>query len=272
MPLDHIIFVRRQSPDWAALAHEYEADTPIDPSRYIPRLAVPGFPDDIATCIRIWNETFPVNFFRCRQRLAAISEHSLRQISNARILPPDGIGEVPDIISGFRSLLFFLDDDDLFAPNTFECVSALDLGRCDVAVFPLVRFGDDTFTFVRSDAAARLVIGRRRDFGHRFQTNNYGLASAAALAGHLEHLKDHVLGSVYADQNRLRDTYFDVLISATNKTPCSANIIGGLPSNPPEYRAFIRRYVKNLRQLQIPSELGWMNEPLRQTIRLFNEI
>jgi hypothetical protein len=272
MPLDHVIFLRRQSPDWAGLAHDYEAGMPIDPSRYIPRSIVPGFPDDIAACIRIWNETFPVNFFRCRQILGEISEHSLRQVSNARIIPQDRIGEIPAIIGETRSLVFFLDDDDLFAPDTFELLSALDLGQCDIAVFPLVRFGEDTFTFVRSDETARLVVGRRRNFGHRFQTNNYGIASRIARSGHLEHLRDHVLGSVYADQEHLVDTYFDTLISATSKTPCSANIIGGLPSDQSKYRAFISRYVENLKQLRIPPELAWMTEPLNQTIRLFNKI
>jgi hypothetical protein len=272
MLLNNLIFVRRQSPDWAALSHDYETGTPIDPSRYVPRCAVPGFPDDIATSIRIWNETFPVNFFQCRQKMADISAHSLRQVRNARIISQDRIGEIPTMMAGSQALLFFVDDDDLFDPKTFDRLSGLDPGQCDIAVFPLARLGEDSFTFVRKGETARLVIGRRRDFGHRFQTNNYALTSRTARSLHLAHLKDHVLGSIYADQQQLLDTYFDILISATSKTPCSANIIGALPADPPEYRAFIRRHVASLRRLELPREVEWMREPINETIALFGVV
>jgi hypothetical protein len=272
MALNRIIFIRRQSPDWASLAFDYEAGVPVDPSRYVPQPMVPGFPDDIAASIRMWNEMFPVNFFRCRQVLADLSAHSLRQVRNASIISQDRIGEIPAVITGSASLLFFVDDDDLFDPNTFSRLSGLDLGQCDIAVFPLARLGEDSFTFVRKDEPARLVVGRRRDFGHRFQTNNYGLTSRAALSVHLPHLKDHVLGSIYADQQQLLDSYFDVLISATSKTPCSANVIGALPADPPAYRAFIRRYVENLTRLELPRELNWMVEPINETTALFGVV
>ncbi len=272
MPLDDIIFVYRQSPDWERLAQDYEAGLPVAPSHYEPRPRPPGFPDDIVACIEAWNDTFPVNFFRCRQVLKEISQHSLRQINQATIISDHRLGELPAMILGRECLLFFVDDDDLFAPDTFERLSAFDLAGCDVAVFPLVRLGMDIYTFARRDETTRVVVGTRRDFGHRFQTNNYGIASRIALSEHLPHLKDHVLGSVYANQQNLRDLYFDVLISATNKTPCSANTIGGLPSNQAEYRAFIRRYVESLRRLQVPSELGWMTRPISETIALFSDI
>jgi hypothetical protein len=273
MSLDQIIFVSRQSPDWGGLAQDYGAGLPIDPSRYEPRSKVPGFPDDIVACIQIWNDTFPMNFFRCRQALTNISQHSIRQISRAKIISDDRLSELPSIMKGLRVVLFFFDDDDLFAPNTFECLSTLDFGQCDVAVFPLVRFGEETFTFVRRAKTARIVVGRRRNFGHRFQTNNYGVCSGIALSEHLLQLKDHVLGSIHANQENLRDRYFDILISATNKSPCSANVIGGfLHSNQLQYRDFVRRYVENLGRVQIPPELGWMIEPLNETIELFREI
>ncbi|SRR6266542_3603302 len=76
VPLDQIIFVRRRSPDWQGLACDYEAGMPIDPCRY-KRVNVLGFPGDIDTCIRIWNDTFPANFFRCRKVLKDISERIL---------------------------------------------------------------------------------------------------------------------------------------------------------------------------------------------------
>jgi hypothetical protein len=272
MSLNEIILVRRQSPDWAGLARDCEAGMVINPSRYSPRSKLPGFPDDIATCIKIWNDLFPVNFFRCRQTLREISEHSLRQIKRATIVSEDSLRELPTIIGRSKFLLFFFDDDDLFAPDMFDRLSVLDLAQCDIAVFPLVRLGEDAFTFVRNGETAHVIVGTRRNFGHRFQTNNYGISTKIALSEHLPKLKDHVLGSLYANQQHLHDTYFDVVVSATNKTPCSANIIGGLPSNPPKYRAFIQSYIENLKRLRIPRELAWMTGPINQTIDLFSDI
>jgi hypothetical protein len=272
MSLTELIFVRRQSPDWAGLARDYEAAIPIDPSRFVPHPVVPGFPNNIADCIQVWNALFPVNFFRCRQVLSAIAEHCLHQVRNARVVPLGAIDQIPTMVMRSAALVFFTDDDDWFNPKVFELLAGLDPGQSDIVVFPLVRLGEDSFTFVRKGEPARVVVGRRRDFGHRFQTNNYGITARTALSRHFQYLKDHVLGSVYADQQDLLDGYFDMLISATSKTPCSANLIGELPSDPAAYRAFIRRYVDNLERLAIPAELHWMTEPLSKTVALFQVI
>lgn len=272
MSLDQIIFVRRRSPDWQGLACHYEAGVPIDPSRYKPEVRMVMFPEDIVGCIRVWNDTFPVNFFHCRQVLREISERTLRQIRNAVIIPEDRIEEVPVITNGSHSLVFFFDDDDLFAPGMFELLSNLDFGQSDVAVFPLIRLEENTHTYVHRRHPARLVVGGRQDFRNRFHTNNYGIFSGIARSDHLINMKEHYWASIYADQQELKDKYFDILMSATNKTPCSASNIGGLPSREQEYRAFIRRYVENLGRLKIPPELDWLTEPLSATVRLFAEI
>jgi hypothetical protein len=270
--LHRIVFARRQSPDWDALARDHEAGVAVDPSRYAPRTMVPGFPADIAACIRTWNDIFSVNFFRCRQTLKVLSERCLRQVRQSLIIPIENLSELPALVQDAPFLLFYVDDDDWFAPDTFERLSVLDFDHCDIAVFPLVRLGDKVFTFVRPGQSASVIIGERRDFGHRFQTNNYGITGSTALSDHLLHLRDHVLGSVYANEAKLRDIYFDVLVSATNKTPCSANTIGALTSDPSGYRLAIKSYVESLMGLPIPEELGWLAEPLRETINLFATI
>jgi len=230
---------------------------------------VRGFPEDIVGCITVWNETFPVNFFRCRGVLKEISERMLRQIRNAVILTEERIDEVPAVRNG-HSLVFFFDDDDLFAPGMFDLLSHVDFSQCDAAVFPLIRLAETIGTFVRPGRPARLIVGRREDFRHRYHTNNYGISRIALTD--LINMKDHMRASSYADRREFKDTYFDILISATNKTPCSAQNIGRLPARVPEYRAFIRRYVENLGRLKIPRELDWLNEPLSATIGLFGEI
>ena len=268
MLLDQIILVRRRSPDWRGLACDYEAGLPIDPLRYKPT-NVPGLPEDLSLCIRLWNEIFPVNFFRCRQTLKDISERILARVEGAVVISEDQLYDLSATVGRSRFMLFFFDDDDLFAPDMIDQLSAVELGDCDVAVFPLVRLGDYSYTFIRGGHPARIVVGRRQEFRYRFQTNNYGISSKIALSRHLEHLKEHVLGSVYADDQKLSDSYFDVVLSATNKTPCSLAMIRTLVSSGPEYRSYVRRYVENLRQLKVPSEVDWLNEPLEETTTLF---
>jgi hypothetical protein len=270
--LDRIVFVRRKSPNWEGLTRDYEAGKAIDPSRYQPPPGIPGFPADLTLCIKTWNETFWTNFFRCRQALKQLSEHTIRQVRNSIFITEDQLRDLPDLVAEARFLLFFFDDDDWFAPDMFERLSMLDFAACHIAVFPLVRFGNDILTFVRRHEPARLVIGTREDFGYRFQTNNYGICRDIALSNHMPRLLDHMLGSRYVDEINLPDTYFDVLISATNKTPCAASSIGELLTDPPAYRASVRRYVENLRQVRIPPELDWMIEPLERTIDLFGSI
>jgi hypothetical protein len=269
MPLDRIILVRRRSPDWRGLARDDEAGLPIDPLRYKPT-DVPGLPEDLPLCIRLWNEIFPVSFFRCRQTLKEMSERTLGRVKGADVISDDQLDELPAIAGKSRFLLFFFDDDDLFAPDMIDHLSAVDLGDCDVAVFPLVRLGEYSYTFVRGDRPARLVVGRRQAFRYRFQTNNYGISAKVALSPHLEHLKEHALGSVYADDQKLSDSYFDVVLSATNKTPCSLAMIRTLPSGRTEYRSYVRRYVESLRRLSVPSEMEWLKEPLEETTTLFS--
>jgi hypothetical protein len=266
--LDQIILVRRRSPDWSSLAGDYEAGLPIDPLRYKPT-DVPGLPEDLPLCIRLWNTIFAVNFFRCRQTLKEISERTLARVEGAVVISEDQLHDLPATAGNSRFMLFFFDDDDLFAPDMIDKLSAVELGDCDVAVFPLVRLGDYSYTFVRGDRPARIVVGRRQDFRYRFQTNNYGISSKTALSRHLEHLKEHALASVYADDQKLSDSYFDVVLSATNKSPCSLAMIRTLPSSRSEYRRYVRRYVENLWQLNVPSEVDWLKEPLKETATLF---
>ena len=161
--LDRIVFVRRQSPDWEALMRDHEAGAMVDPSRYRPPPDVPGFPEDTVGCIEVWNRTLSVNFFRCRHILKQISDQTVSLVHNSICITDDRLGELPDLVGGSRFLLFFFDDDDWFAPHTFERLAALDLDQCDIAVFPLPRLGDDIITFIRPAAGARIMVGSRVD-------------------------------------------------------------------------------------------------------------
>jgi hypothetical protein len=269
---DCIVFVLRQSPDWEKLACDQEAGLPIDSSRYKPPGFLQGFPENIEACITTWNDVFPVNFYRCRQTLKDIAVGLLLNVKQALILSEHDAARLPSLLGDKNFMLFFLDDDDWFAPDTFEKVLSLDYGQSGIVVFPLVRFDTNTFTFVRQSEPARIIIGPRRDFHFRFQTNNYGISREIALTSNLLQLQDHIAASQFANDVGIGDSYFDVLISATNKTPCSASKLPGIVSDPQGYKAIIHDYVENLERLSIPVEMSWCEPALEATVVLFRSL
>jgi hypothetical protein len=268
LQLDRIVLVRRRSPNWSELATEYESGREISIRRYKPP-DVPGLPQDLPLCIQLWNATFSVNFFRCRQMLKEISTECLERVGRAIVMAEADLSNVRHLGDEARFMLFFFDDDDLFAPNIIDQLSDAHDHDLDIVVFPLIRLGDRCYTFVRRNHSARIVLGWRQDFRFRFQTNNYGITAKIALSEHLIHLQEHVSASLYASNQKLRDFYYDALISATNKTPCSLVMIRRLPADRLAYRRYVQRYVESLYQLSVPAELDWLKEPVERTAALF---
>ncbi|MCX7099284.1 MAG: hypothetical protein NTV43_15405 [Methylococcales bacterium] len=268
--IDHLVFVMRQSPNWESLAKDYEAGIPIDAARYKPAEFIAGFPDNLESLINNWNNFFPVNFFRCRQTLKEIAVRQMHKVEQSVLLTLDELPTLSSKFGGEKFILFFLDDDDWFDPRTFEKLSAINFVN-DVCVFPLVRFDANSFTFIREAEDARIVIGNRSNFHFRFQTNNYGLLYPLALSGQAHEMKDHVAASQYADKMGVSDSYFDLIISATNKTPASASALPQF-STPENFRAIIANYVNSLGGLAIPEEMEWVSQPINETLDLFNSL
>ena len=260
-----LVFALRQSPDWAALAADRAAGIAIDSARYIPPHDVPTFPANIETCISGWNAWFNVDFFACRAELQRIARTTLDAVQGGVVLAR------PDWVKGlspgpFR--LFFLDDDDWFAPDTLARMAAV--GDEDIAVFPLLRLDWRVFTFVRELRPASPVIGFPSRFSHRYQTNNYALHSRLCTPETLALLADHMIASAEADRLALRDRYHDVLVSATNKTPASASVVARLPGDPAAFRVLVQDFVAAFRSLDLPDHAAWMREPVRLTADLFD--
>lgn len=267
--LDRVVFLVRQSPDWEALAADHRRGVPIAPGRYRPREPIPTFPANIADLIERWNRICPIGYFDCRVALKRMTTDLLHSVRNAVVLNEADIPTLAQRFAGTDYLLFCLDDDDWFSPDTFQLVASLDFGEADIAVFPLVRFGRPTFTFVRSPETTRIAVGAMGPFSSRFQTNNYGLRPSVCVPHHLRRLKDHLDGSKYADAVGLTDRYYDLPISATNKTPCSASILPSILEYRRDFFRYIASYVEHLRAAVLPSELRWAEPPLRRTRELF---
>jgi hypothetical protein len=221
-----IVLVVRRSPDWRALAADHARGLPVAPARYVPDEHVPAFPDHIAACIARWNALFHVDFFSCRAALRDIARATLDVVANAVVLTRE---DLPHRLPERRYRLFFLDDDDWFAPDT--CARLACVGAEDVAVFPLLRLDVPVFTFVRELARDSPVIGVPSRFSDRYQTNNYALHPRICTQAGLPLMR------IVEDEAGFRD--------------------------------HVAAFVGVLRDLTLPTHAAWMAEPVRRTAALF---
>jgi hypothetical protein len=175
-----------------------------------------------------------------------------------------------DLASRERFLLFFHDDDDLFATNLPSILANLeDDDDVSVHVFPLLRIHSDVVTFVREGHPAAAILGAQRDFDFRFQSNNYALSSSILMADVLTHMKDHVEASSYADSYKLSEKVHPHVCGATIKTPCSASYLPRLLDNPKGFENNMRSFVRNLRNLRISGDYDWLNSASKLIAELF---
>lgn len=267
-----IAFVMRQSPDWPSLSRDYKAGTPIDAGRYKPAKTIAGFPDNIEACIETWNRIFPVDFFACRAELRRISRTVVAAVDQSILVSEKEFTAHHIDILAESDFIAYLDDDDWFCPDTCQILSAVASPTDDILVFPLVRFDTHPSTFVRAGKPARTVIGTRCDFDFRFQTNNYVLRSDRLSPLDILSSKDHVEASQYADAKQLSDSYYDAIISATNKTPCSAGKLPSLVEHTAAYVDAMKQYLKQMSGLHVPEEISWCRTPLAETVQLFTSV
>jgi len=259
-----VVFALRQSPDWPTLAADHARSLKIAPHRYMPAQDIPFFPGWLPGCIARWNELFGVNFFACRAELQRIARATLNTVEGACVAPrADVLRHLPE--GDFR--LFFVDDDDWFAPDSGARMACA--GDEDVAVFPLLRLDSPIVTFVPAGIQSRQVIGLPQTFTFRYQTNNYGLHRRLTTPAMLTMLADHADASATADRIGLTDAYHDVMLSVTNKTPVSASVVMRIVDDAGAFRRHVEAFVRALRDLHLPADSSWMAHPIRQTADLF---
>jgi hypothetical protein len=264
MSIKVLIAVRQTAP-WEDLAAAYARDGGVEPARYLPAGAVPNFPGSIAGCVDLWNRMFAVDFFACRAELQRIARATLARMENTVIAPaPEILRHIPP--SDFR--LFFVDDDDWFAPDTASRLSCT--GDEDVSVFPLPRLDSPVFTFSHAGTPENAIIGEARPFTFRYQTNNYALHPRLTTPAMMDMLADHANASANAARICLRDAYHPVILSATNKTPVSASVLMRIAREGESYRRHVNDFVAALRKLALPADAAWLRKPIAATIALFD--
>jgi hypothetical protein len=263
------LFILRQSPDWHGLAADFKRGLPIDPSRFRPPMPVPGFPGNIVQLVAQWNELMGVDFFSCRSRLKELCEDSIAQIGGAKRISYLDIADMGGDIVNY--VAFYHDDDDWFAPDMDRTLAKVLPEDYDVCVFPLLRLSGQTSTLMRQghDGRPAEFIGIPRPFSHRYQSNNYGLNGRVFAGEALEGMKDHILGSEYANTKGMRDTYINRVISATAKTPCSAQAVAQMFRHPDKAQDHVKAYVDALEALEIPKSLPWVSSRVKSVLELF---
>lgn len=87
----------------------------------------------------------------------------------------------------------------------------------------------------------------------------------------LRAMKDHVIGSDYANRRGLRDCYLDHIISATAKTPCAASMVASLFAPGAKAKDMVRGYVDTLKSLTIPFGFDWIEGGVSDLIDLFSQ-
>ena len=265
-----LLFILRQSPDWHALANDFKLGREIDPSRFRPPVHIPGFPGNIVQLVDLWNTTMGVDFFSVRSRLKEMCEDSLAQIPGARRMSYLDVERVGPEIG--KSVVFYHDDDDWFAPDIVDTLEEVLPETYDVCVFPLARISTDTATVHRQvGIPPKILIGKARPFSHRYQSNNYGINGRICDQETLLGMKDHVQASEFANSHGLRDVYIDRFISATAKTPCSAQAVAMIFRDPSRAKDHVRMYVDALKVLQIPETLPWISSRIGKLVELFSE-
>ena len=262
--LPKVVLVLRQSPDWPALVRDHARGMAIAPGRYVPGHDVPDFPNHITQCIARWNASYRVDFFACRAELLKIARATLDAVQGGLVLARD---DLPHRLPSGDYRLFFLDDDDWFAPDTAARIAGV--GEEDVAVFPLLRLDAPVFTFARALNPRSPIIGLASRFSDRYQTNNYALHKRLCTPGGLATMADHHNASDTADRLGLLDGYHDVMVSATNKSPVAASVLRRIVDDEAAFRGHVRAFVEALRGVVLPRHAAWMNEPVRRTAELF---
>lgn len=270
--IDSIILIRRQSPDWRALARDYRNGHSISPARYVPDHPIPGFPPDVESLIRRWNSRFAIDFFTTRRIIARLSEECTHAVAGAATYDLSGLADLAERARVEQFFAFFHDDDDFFAVDILDILRGSDVWHYDTCVSPLYKVHADPTTFVRSDMRPDFILGTRQNFDFRFQSNNYGLSSRICNERNLRALKDHVLASRFADAEGFSEKILSCPVSATVKTPASASLLPALAGEGPELRMHFNSFIASFRRLDLPPDKAWLARPVGVIARLFQAI
>jgi hypothetical protein len=271
-----VVFVRRQAPDWQGLSRDYRARAFVDPARYVPDHAIPGFPKRVDLLIERWNRRFSIDFFTYRAAISRLSRNNIAAITASKAAASFCLEDLEVVANLAREnsfYVYFHDDDDFFAPTLPDVVGNANDGS-DAIVTPLFRIGDETYTFVRDGFAPDFILGSSRPHDCRYQSNNYGIHSRHCTSVELlQAHKDHVKASVYAGKVGYTDQTLPIVASATVKTPGSASMLPHLfrqwrLGQGLRRKAIFSRFLGQLGSLSMDETYDWIGKPVGDIVKL----
>jgi hypothetical protein len=262
--MSSIAFLRRQSPDWQALARDHRRGVPIDPARFVPDHPIPGFPPRIETLIGAWNARFRTDFFTFRALLVRLSAANLAAVSGVDRYADEQVEEVAERSHRTQFYLLPHDDDDFFAPYLARVIEERAHG-CDAFVTPLFRIGPASWTFVPPGCTPEYVLGEARAQDFRFQTNNYAVHSRRlGDAGRIRAIEDHIEASAYAHAQSFTEATAAQVLSATVKTPASASTLAKAFQSRLALRRAFARTIDGLHSVELPQRFDWIGRPCQR--------
>jgi hypothetical protein len=297
--------VPRRVPDWKGLSERLRRDGRVPEPEFIPEVLPPGFPPDLGARIDLWNRTFRLDFFTCRARLAEIAGESWDKVAGATLI--SGSADLQRAIQdqgkhGKRFL--FVDDDDWFNPDLVGLLEP-EIG----VARPIVRWGAPvfhggwqqrlqprlaprllvkTYLYARSRPLLEAVYRRLVDWlpqepdfplvpgDHVLYTNNYAVTERYLhFFNDLGCVADHSDASRLAMVSRLSiQSRPRLMLSATNKHPCSAGAIGRAVMNTSAgdaLRRHVEEYVRRGRASVTPPAMAWATRSVDRTLAVFEE-
>jgi hypothetical protein len=299
--------VPRRTPDWRALSDGFRRNGRYTERDFIPEVLPPGFPGDLAARIDLWNDTVKLDFFTCRARLADIAQASWADVEGATLLSDHVALQAQALAPGTgRRRFLFVDDDDWFAPELPmllepEVASGAAIVRWAAPVFDggwkvrlQGRFAPRLLVRAYLYARSRPILGAvyRRAVGwlpqdpncrlvpgdHVLYTNNYAVTERyLRYFNDLTCVADHSDASKLALVSRLRiQSRPRLMLSVTNKHPCSAGVLGSLGPLDGGAGARLRQrvagYVRRGRASPVPRALGWATRLAGQSLDLLESV
>ena len=253
-PAPSFTLVVRQSPDWGALD---AAGGSHDPNGFEQMLALPQ--GSIARMIQLWNDTFPVSFYRVRQQLKEIAFDTFAAVRGTEPLRFDAYLAQPLAPAAYY---LFTDDDDWFAPHVLERLSGAGIGELDLVIWGSIRF--------RGGFEFRQI----RDFCY---TNNYVIRGALGPAGNVERVgfAQHGVGQGLISDDRIRRRVIPDYLSITNKHPAAATMM--LKASKDDLSAnrlveSVRRYVERSGDGAIPHGYEWAAPYAARSVATFEAL
>ncbi|MCG6941445.1 MAG: hypothetical protein LJE69_09360 [Thiohalocapsa sp.] len=298
--------VPRRTPDWSSLSERFQRDGTCEPSAFIPEILPTGFPGDLRARVDLWNNTFNLDFFSCRARLAEIAKESWAAVDGATLLPSNvALHQEAIAAVDARKRFLFVDDDDWFAPGLPALLEREITAGAAIVRWAAPSFNGEWTVRIQPAIGARLLVKLyryansrpvleavyRRLVGllpqdpacplvpadHVLYTNNYAVTERyLRYFNDFACVMDHTDATRLAIISRLRvQSRPRLYLSVTNKHPCSAGVIarvGKLDGGEARLRQRVADYVRRGRDRPIPERLAWSKRYVEQTLDIFASI